>query len=220
MEDRVSGYTGPRHIVIVADDDEVQRNLVKELLEPLGFDVMAACDGRECLTLAERCKPSLILLDIAMPEMDGWEVASNLRHSGRERPAILMLSANAIDAGHLGQTERLHDDYLMKPVSLRQLLKKVHALLDIEWVYSKKEAQGSCETGTHLPHVLPPQQDIDELIRLGEIGHVRQIHERLSGIVNELPQCASFVTHMRSFVTMFEIKRYLATLEAIRRPHA
>jgi CheY-like chemotaxis protein len=220
MEDRVSGYIGPRHVVLVADDDEAQRNLVKELLEPLGFEVMAASDGRECVTLAEQCKPSLILLDIALPEMDGWGVALHLRRSMRERPAILMLSANAIDTEHLGPTERLYDDYLMKPVMLRQLLNKIHALLDIEWVHAKKETQNSVSHGVSRLRALPPQENVDELIRLGESGHVRQIHDNLTRIVNEMPECATFVAHMRSFITTFEIKRYLAALEAIRSPHA
>jgi len=155
-----------------------------------------------------------------MPEIDGWQVALHLRRSGRERPAILMLSANAIDTEHLGETEQLHDDFLMKPVSLRQLLKKIHALLDIEWIYADRETQSSPAPGTSLPHVLPPEQDIDELIRLGQIGHVRRIHEHLTRVANESPECANFVAHLRSFVTMFEIKRYLATLNAIRSPHA
>jgi anti-sigma regulatory factor (Ser/Thr protein kinase) len=70
-EDRVRGYVGPRQTILVVDDNETQRDLVRELLTPLGFDMLSASSGRECLTLAEQSKPNLILLDIAMPEMDG-----------------------------------------------------------------------------------------------------------------------------------------------------
>ena len=117
MEDRVSGYVGPRHVVLVADDDELHRNLLKDLLEPLGFGVVTASDGRECVALAEQCKPRLILLDIAMPEMNGWDVARHLRRSMRERPAIMMLSANAIDTKHIDQSERLSPDGLLARIS-------------------------------------------------------------------------------------------------------
>ena len=134
-EDRVRGYVGPRQTILVVDDNEIQRELVRELLMPLGFDILTASNGKECLTLAERHKPNLILLDIAMPEMDGWEVARRLRQTSRERTAIVILSANAIDPSRLLEGERLHDDYVMKPIDLRQLLKKIHALLDIEWTY-------------------------------------------------------------------------------------
>src|SRR3984893_10916713 len=129
-EDRVRGYVGPRQTILVVDDNEIQRGLARDLLAPLGFEILTASSGRECLTLANQNKPNLILLDIAMPEMDGWQVAQRLRGSSRERAAIVILSANAIDPSRLREAERLYDDYLMKPIDLRQLLKKIHALLN------------------------------------------------------------------------------------------
>ena len=126
--------------MLVVDDNEVQRNLVRDMLTPLGFTVSTASGGRDCLSFAEREKPNLIFLDIAMPEMDGWQVAQRLRQSSPERTAIVVLSANAIDPGRLVDAERLHDDYLMKPIDLRQLLKTIHALLNIEWIYEPQDA--------------------------------------------------------------------------------
>src|SRR5205807_7775540 len=119
-EDRVCGYAGPRQTILVVDDNDIQRDLVRELLTPFGFTVLSASGGEECLTLAEQHKPNLILLDIAMPEMDGWQVAQRLRQSSSERTAIVMLSANAIDQSRLLEGERLYDDYVMKPIDLRQ----------------------------------------------------------------------------------------------------
>src|SRR6202020_693562 len=63
--------------------------------------------GRECLQIVERTNPNLVLLDIAMPEMDGWEVAQQLRRRHGKRPAILILSANAIDPHHMLEAEVL-----------------------------------------------------------------------------------------------------------------
>ena len=217
MEDRVRGYVGPRQTVLVVDDNETQRTLASELLTPLGFRVLAAASGRECLALAERGKPNLILLDVAMPEMDGWQVAQRLR-AMRERPAILMLSANAIEPSRLSDAERLHDDYLMKPVDMRQLLKKIHALLDIEWVYEDKAPPAP--PPADVPVAVPQAGDIEELIRLGEIGHVRRIHEKLTAIATNSPECADFVQRMRAFVASFDLKRYVAALETIRDSHA
>jgi signal transduction histidine kinase/CheY-like chemotaxis protein len=220
MEDRVRGYVGPRQTVLVVDDNEIQRNLVCELLAPLGFNVIAAAGGRECLSLAEQHKPNLILLDIAMPEMDGWRVAQQLRRPTRERAAILMLSANAIEPIRLAGAERLHDDYLMKPIDLRQLLKKIHALLNIEWIYEDEVPTPAAFTTPLTPGSAPPQRDLDELISLGEIGHVRRIHEKLADIERASPKYESFVVQMRVFVNAFDLKRYLAALQAIRTHHA
>jgi signal transduction histidine kinase/CheY-like chemotaxis protein len=217
MEDRVRGYLGPRQTIIVVDDNEIQRNLILELLAPLGFEVLAAASGRECLALAERVKPNLIILDIAMPEMDGWETARRLRPPQHKRPAVLMLSANALDASRLSAPERLHDDYLMKPVDLRQLLKKIHALLNIQWIHEPRKAPLSVPLSGAAVPLLP---DLDELISLGEIGHVVKIHEKLNAIADNAPECAAFIARMRSFVNAFDLKRYVAALEAIRGRHA
>jgi CheY-like chemotaxis protein len=219
QEDRVRGYVGPRQSVLVVDDNEIQRNLVRDMLTPLGFTVSTASGGRDCLSLAERDKPNLIFLDIAMPEMDGWQVAQRLRQSSTERTAIVVLSANAIDPGRLVDAERLHDDYLMKPIDLRQLLKTIHVLLNIEWIYGPEEALSNGLEQT-LPIRFPSSQDINELVSLGEIGHVRRIQEKLAGLEREAPEYARFVNQMRAFVNAFDLKRYLAALEDIRSRNA
>lgn len=66
----------------------------------------------------------------------------------------------------------------------------------------------------------PPCNDIDELIGLGEIGHVRKILEKLREIENRSPECGDFVLRMRTIVNAFDLRRYAATLEAIRSSHA
>jgi signal transduction histidine kinase/CheY-like chemotaxis protein len=216
MEDRVRGYAGPRQTILVVDDNDIQRDLVRELLMPLGFNILCASTGRECLTLAEQAKPNLILLDIAMPEMDGWQVAQRLRRPARDRAAIVMLSANAIDPSRLLEADRLYDDYVMKPIDLRQLLKKIHALLNIEWTYDAEIAAPSVRAASLAAVTLPSGDDIDELIGLGEIGHVRRILEKLLEIESSTPDCGTFVAQMRTIVDAFDLKRYAAALEAIR----
>jgi signal transduction histidine kinase len=220
MEYRVRGYAGPRQTVVVVDDNEVQRDLVHELLAPLGFNVFSAATGQECLQLAEQHTPNLILLDIAMPEMDGWEVAQLLRRQPGKRGAILMLSANAIDPHHRLEAERLYDDTLMKPIDLRQLLKKIHALLDIEWIYETKAAPARPPMPTPSSSMPPPGRDLDELIRLGEIGHVSRILEKLNEIESGLPECREFIARIRPIVNAFELKRYVSALNEVRGAHA
>jgi len=221
MEYRVRGYAGPRQTILVVDDNEVQRILIRDLLEPLGFVVLSAAGGRECLQIVERTNPNLVLLDIAMPEMDGWEVAQQLRRRHGKRPAILILSANAIDPRHMLEAERLYDDTMMKPIDLRQLLKKIHALVDIEWLYSNDvPPPDSPPTAAQLAATLPAGCDIDELIQLGEIGHVTRILERLGEIENGAPECREFIGRMRSIVNAFDFRRYVAALQEVRDAHA
>jgi len=217
MEYRVRGYAGPRQTVLVVDDNEVQRQLIRDLLGPLGFLVVSAGTGCECLQVVEETHPNLILLDIAMPEMDGWEVAQRLRRQPGKRAAILMLSANAIDPHHMLEAERLYDDTLMKPIDLRQLLKKIHSLVDIEWIY---ETEAAAPAPASTVSGCPPGRDIDELIWLGQIGHVTRILEKLDEIERGSPECREFIARMRVMVSTFDFTRYTSALQEARRAHA
>jgi hypothetical protein len=152
-----------------------------------------------------------------MPEMDGWQVAQRFRRRSRERVAIVMLSASAIDPNHMLDAGRLYDDCLMKPIDLRQLLKIIHALLNIEWLYEPPIPSPAVASAVQIA---PPGDDIDELIGLGEIGHVRRILERLSEIETGAPEYGDFVARMRTIVDTFDLKRYTATLVEIRDSHA
>ena len=220
MEYRVRGYAGPRQTVLVVDDNAVQRQLIEDLLAPLGFVVVGAGSGRECLQTVEQLNPNLILLDIAMPEMDGWEVAQRLRRQPGKRAAILILSANAVDPHHLLDAERLYDDMLMKPIDLRQLLKKIHALLDIEWLYDTEAGRTPAPRKSLAADALPAVGDIDELIRLGEIGHVTRIIEKLNEIESGSPDCGAFIGRMRAMVNAFDFRRYTSALREVRGAHA
>ena len=84
VEAPVSGYHGARKTILITDDDPVHRDLLREVLTPLGFILLSAPDGPGCLALAQHCRPDLFLLDISMPGMDGWTVAETLAH---ERPS-------------------------------------------------------------------------------------------------------------------------------------
>ena len=219
MEDRVRGYLGTRQSIMVVDDDENHRELVRDLLEPLDFNVITAGTGAECLMLAERHRPNLILLDVAMPDMDGWQVAQRLRKLRPDRPAIVMLSAFAPDPKRKSDPYPVNDDYLIKPFDLRQLLGKIHALLDIKWVYDEKPDTTPITAAMLASAIIPPQDDIDDLIRLGQIGYVRGIQNKLDEIEKGSSDHRNFVSYIRVLSDGFDLKRYVAVLESFRVGH-
>jgi CheY-like chemotaxis protein len=204
----------------VVDDDQVHRDLVQELLEPLGFNVMTAANGTVCLALVNERRPNLILLDISMPDMDGWAVARQLRQTLRERPAIIMLSAITMEEERAAEPDRLYDDYMIKPIDLRQMLEKFHTLLDIEWTTRD-------DTKEPAPPPVPPPparslalDAITALIGLGQIGHFRGINATLDDIEANSPDHAAAVAELRVIVNSFNLSRFLTVLEAQRRTHA
>ncbi len=131
----ISGYVGPRRTILIADDDPSHSGFVEEFLKPLGFRLFIAKDGLECLDLASECQPDLIMLDIAMPGMRGWEVAATLRARSMTDGMILMVSAEARELAVSPPSDPPHDDFLIKPFELTDLLDRLETLLDIQWLY-------------------------------------------------------------------------------------
>jgi len=129
----VSGYLGPRKRILVTDDDPVQQDLMRDLLEPLGFELAFARDGAVGLELAAQFKPDLAMMDVSMPGMDGWTAARELRQRFGDELAILMVSANGHDFSRTRREDDPHDDFLIKPYEVDDLHERLRVLLDLSW---------------------------------------------------------------------------------------
>jgi DNA-binding response OmpR family regulator len=113
--------------ILVADDKANIRNLVRDYLEAEGFRVVIAADGREALYAARAEKPDLILLDIMMPEMSGYEFIKVYRKE-RETP-IILLTAKLDETDKVIGLELGADDYVTKPFGMKELVARINAVL-------------------------------------------------------------------------------------------
>jgi DNA-binding response OmpR family regulator len=117
-------------LVLVADDDEDILGLVSFRLERSGYEVAAAKDGEEALRLARELSPALVVLDVMMPRLDGYEVARRLREDEATRGIpVILLTALAQEADVARGFESGADDYLRKPFSPQELAARVQAVL-------------------------------------------------------------------------------------------
>ncbi len=114
--------------IIVADDEELIRNLVSDFLIKEGFEPLKASDGEEALALFdENPDVALLILDIMMPNMDGWEACRKLRE--KSNVPVIMLTARSQEFDELMGFEAGADDYVTKPFSPSVLMKRIAALL-------------------------------------------------------------------------------------------
>ena len=114
--------------LLIIEDELPMRTALAQTMTAAGYHVRTATDGEEGLELACREPFDLLLLDVMMPGLDGYEVCRNLRQRGREMP-ILMLTAKGMVDDRVEGLECGADDYLVKPFSLRELTARVRALL-------------------------------------------------------------------------------------------
>jgi two-component system response regulator MprA len=113
--------------VLVVDDDPPLRRMLERTLLAEGYDVTLAADGGAALAEAERTAPDVIVLDVAMPGLDGLTVARRLRSKGVPTP-ILMLTARDAVPDRVAGLEAGADDYLVKPFAVQELVARLRAL--------------------------------------------------------------------------------------------
>lgn len=214
-ERRIKAYAGAPLTILVADDDPTHLDLLQEILTPIGFTLITVPNGEAAIEAAQNLEPDLIMLDISMPGIDGWETTRILRAMGHEVP-IMIVSANVHDYVEGGMPETQHSDFLVKPLDIRHLLERLQLLLGLEWIYESPlvEAPGPVEPQADMdrPHY-PPLRDIDDLRQLGRIGYVRGIEAKLKEIEQEKPETGPFVERVRVLVRSFQLKRYMDLLE-------
>ena len=113
--------------IVVVEDDINIAELLRLYLEKDGFEVLIAHDGGEGLRLAESEKPDLVMLDIMLPIMDGWQVCRAIRKNSKV--PIIMLTAKGETEDKVTGLEMGADDYIVKPFEVKELLARVHAVL-------------------------------------------------------------------------------------------
>jgi len=219
---RIYGYRGRRMTVVVADDDPDHREMINEILSPLGFILFTAEDSAGCLALSAQHNPDLFLLDISLPGMSGWEIAEQLRRTGHENTPIIMVSAAVggdVPRSDLGA--HLHDAMVAKPIRIDDLMTQIGKLLAIEWIHDLPAPAVAND-----PHAvmteggrLPPE-DLCELRDLGQSGQVRAVQDKLSDIEARYPDIEIFTSELRGLVRQFDFDQFDAILGDLQREHA
>jgi CheY-like chemotaxis protein len=127
MQSNPAGIAPP---IVVVDDDRDAREMLSEYLAFCGFAVHQAQDGREAIDVAERVRPAVVLMDLMMPRMDGWEATRRLKTGARTR-AIAIVAVSACT--HPTEQDRARrvgcDEFVCKPVDLESLAQLVNRLL-------------------------------------------------------------------------------------------
>ena len=120
--------TGPEAKLLVVDDEPNIRELLSTSLRFAGFDVVAAGNGRDALAAAETHNPDLAVLDVMLPDMDGFTVTRRLRAAGRHFPVVFLTARDDTDDKVTGLTVG-GDDYVTKPFSLDEVVARIRAVL-------------------------------------------------------------------------------------------
>lgn len=197
----IVGYDGDPVKLLVIDDNAPNLHLLKEVLSPMGFILKTAENGNDGLVLAKRFAPDLILLDYALPEMDGLDLINKLPVTkGRQRPRIIGLSASKNDFNRGDRFELSCDRFLAKPLVIDELLKALEELLPISWRHKETYRPHT----SNRPEPVPPQAFLDTLLEHLQRGDFKSIKTMLAALEKKEYRFGGFCHTLRHFVSTYD----------------
>ncbi|MES2946211.1 MAG: ATP-binding protein [Pseudomonadota bacterium] len=215
---RPRAYLGPRRKLLVVDNEEPDRELLVQVLEPLGFELRTAASGHDCLDLmAAGLQPDVIFMDLAMPGIDGWETLRRIRSAGHTGIHLAIVSANAFDKGLDNDVGVRPEDFILKPVRHTELLDWLEKRLGLVWLYEPLPDTADASGLPALaapPRVLPEAAQLAALLEVVNLGFYRGIMNKLAEIETRQPATSVFVEDMRLLARRFQFEAMSQQLTA------
>ncbi|GAB1489527.1 hypothetical protein MASR2M8_19800 [Opitutaceae bacterium] len=215
-ESPIVGYTGPRRRVLVVDDVAVNRNLLYDLLSPLGFEVTRVDSGEAALAILDSLKPDLVILDLRMPGMNGLELTRQLRQRRGESIRIILMSASVLTFNRDDAFAAGCDDFLPKPFRESDLIARIGTALNLRWTRDGSRPPFpslSATAGSNEAAVLPAPVVLAELLALTRRGDVRALRTRLAALKTDDPPSAPFTSSLDALASSYQMDRICLILE-------
>lgn len=181
---RAIGYEGKRRHILVVDDEKDNCLVLKNMLEPLGFEVTLGENGQQEIELAQQIQPDCILTDLVMPVKTGLEAVKEIRQiPALQNVIIIAISANVLDRNRQQSQIVGCDSFLPKPVEEPKLLSLLQKYLQLDWIYEEIDELDSSDLLTREAAALqtlivPPTEEMEILYKLAMLGSMKKIRER------------------------------------------
>jgi two-component system sensor histidine kinase/response regulator len=203
--------------VLIADDVEDNRTLLRNLLETVGFETAQAADGEEAIHQYEQWRPDLILLDLRMPTVDGYEVIRRIR-SQRDAPPVklIVVTASAFQESRHAILAAGADDFIIKPYREAMLLETIREFLGVRYVYAGEPAAptlpaaGSATKIERASLAALPADWLDAMRRAAVAADLDRLLELIARIES---RDAVLARSLRQLMERFDYKRLLQLLQ-------
>ena len=217
-QQKIIGIRGIPPQILIVDDDENHRCILSNLLQSISFRTLEATDGVQGLQLAIENKPDLILLDLVMPNMDGFELMVRLQENPQTTSIpIIVSSARAFETERQQSLDAGAQSFLPKPLQEEELLCTLQNLLEVEWIYERsRSVELSSPIGQNLTPeselILPPQDILQQLYHLAMMGDISAIEEILKDMKNQGEEFIVFTKELGKLTANFQtgkIRKFL-----------
>lgn len=218
-QEKIIGIQGKAPNILIVDDDANHRSILTSLLQEVGCHVQEAGDGKQGLQLASESKPSLILLDLAMPNMDRFEFMVHLQENPQTRNIpIIVSSANVFEENRQHCLQAGAAAFIPKPLQRDELLNVLRSLLKVDWTYAeftKKSTPQPEQATANAELVLPSQDVLQQLYHLAMMGDISALEEMLKTQVEQNNQLVPFATELTKLTASFQTAKIRKLIKSL-----
>ncbi|MBE9040112.1 response regulator [Oscillatoriales cyanobacterium LEGE 11467] len=209
---RIIGYKGKRCKIAIVDDRWENRSVVVKLLQPLGFEILEAVNGRDGLEIASKNKLDLIVTDLDVTTLNEFQMVEHIRKDEKLKDIpVLVSSASVLEVDRHKSLDIGGDDFLPKPIQVEELLTKLQKILALEWIHEEQEKAEDQKfefPGSSFENeiIFPSIEEIEKLLDLAKQGLVHQISLELERIQKMDDKFAVFTRKMQQLAKSFQVK--------------
>jgi len=194
--------------LLIVDDKWQNRAFLVNLLTDLGFLLLEANNGKEALDLAIEHSPDIIITDLVMPVMDGFELARRIRQDALLKDTVIFAdSANVFEQHQRMSLEVGCNEFIGKPIRTDILLDLLQKHLPLEWVYDRIEMPDSFQFDPNTPLIAPSSNQASALFKLIMTGNIKKIIENVEQLEQQESKLSPFAQRVKQLAKGFEMSK-------------
>jgi CheY-like chemotaxis protein len=212
---KIIGIQGNAPQILIVDDDDRHCAILSSLLQEVGCRTWEANDGEQGLKMATSHHPDIILLDLAMPNMNGFEFIVHLqKHPPSDAIPIIVSSASVFEENRQRSLQAGATAFIPKPLDRDELLNAIHSALKLDWIYAPSTPPPSSPQ-SQTPDgewVLPSQEILQQLYHLAMMGDIQAIEGTIKELTQTNAQLTPFAAELSKFTANFQtakIRKFL-----------
>lgn len=204
----VVGYSGEKQKILLVDDRWQNRSVIINMLKPIGFQIIEAENGQEALEKVEQEQPNLIITDLTMPVMNGFEMTQRLRASEAFKNIIVIASSASVFSFTRQQSwDAGCNDFMPKPVHAEELLQLLKKYLNLKWIYQVKPQVKNLkeDLSTSISEMLiPSESELSTLLKAAKSGYILDIQAEANRLKQADPKYTVFADKVIELAQAFE----------------
>ncbi|BBD69194.1 two-component hybrid sensor and regulator [Nostoc commune NIES-4072] len=229
-QQKIVGIRGIAPQILIVDDDRNHRSMLTSMLQEIGCRTLEASDGKHGLQMVTEHQPDVIVLDLAMPNMDGFELMLQLQQNPQTRIIpIIVSSASVFEENRQQSLQAGATAFLPKPLQIDELFNALHSafeavakrsLLEFDWIYTQSKPQQLSPKNEQIDNsklVLPSQDILQQLYHLAMMGDIPAIEGIIEELIKQDTQLTAFTTELSKLTANFQtakIRKFLKSFVA------